>query len=259
MFQPLRPSSNALHSANDDQSANMAVSLHCQGRRVLVTHDGFTIGSSPNCDLTLAEASVPLLHSVIHVQSGATWIEAADDTILLTVNDTSHRRMSLRHHDRLKIGTSEFQIVMQPELVDVSEEAPMTEDLALLTAEELCDRILAEQSMVTEFAEGQRSGWEALLKAIEAANDEPVAEELGDDLFTPIEEQQVTLDTLLGQIQELNESVSERTRELEVREIEVIQKTTILEESQQQVTKRIDEILDQLNQTDPPGELRASA
>jgi len=259
MFSPFRSSLSAPDPSSVDDSANLVLTLQSQGTSVLVRHDGFSIGTSQRCDLTLVEPSIPALHSVIHLQRGAIWIEAADDKATLIVNDRPYRRMALRHDDRLKIGATEFTILIQPEGIARSDEAVMTEDLALLTAEELCDRILSEQSMVAEFADGQRAGWDALLRAIEAANDEPATSGSIDELSIATEEQQVVFDALLGQIQELNEAITDRTRELDHREIEVLESTSMLEESQQRVSQRIDEILDHLNKTDPPNELRASA
>lgn len=249
MFTPIRSTQNASDSGSVENPANFVLTLNSPTRSIIVDHDGFSIGASPHCDLTLVDASIPPLHSIIHQQSGIAWIEAADDNVFITVNDRPCRRMTFRSDDRLKIGATEFAISLQPQNQVRLDEPVMNEDLALLTAEELCDRILSEQTMVAEFAEGQRSGWEALLRAINDANQEITS---SDQHFG---DRQVALNELLGQIQELNEAIVIHTRELNQRESEVLASTSALEESQQ----RIDKIVDQLNQNDPPNELRASA
>ncbi len=266
MFTPFRPGRPRIELSNLGDSANIVLTLHAHGSAVHVTHDGFSIGSSRQCDLSLAETSIPALHSVIHMQSGAIWIEAADDDSAILVNDRPYRRMALRHDDRLRIGTSEFTIHLQTESASMIEQAQaiVDEDLSLLTAEELCDRILSEQSMVAEFADGRRSGWEALMRAIESAHEEPVIDEpitnesLDESLKTQADEQ-IVLDELLEQIQQLNRAIADRSVELSDHEKHVLESTTAMEEAQNQVTHRINEILEQLNQNDPPNELRASA
>lgn len=254
MFTPLHLSERSSDRSTKN-ATNDVLTLISAGRSVSVTHDGFSIGASPRCDLVVSEHSVPSLHSVIHLQGGAIWIQTADDAALLFVNDQPCCRMALRHQDRLRIGNAEFTVLMVPEIAIAVDENIMTEDLALLTAEELCDRILSEQTMVEQFEEGQRTGWDALLRAIDATNEESVAQ----DVPAIPDEQQAAFDALLNQIHELNETITDRTRELTTHEAEVMSSASMLDETQQRVSQRLGEILDQLNKTDPPNELRASA
>ncbi len=255
MFTPQRSSVPGQDSLNIDHSTNSVLTLQSAGMSVVVTHDGFSIGASRQCDLTINEPSIPALHSVIHQQGGAIWIESADENTMLTVNDRPYRRMALRHDDRFQIGSMEFRILMTTETVAVTEQATISEDLTLLTAEELCDRILSEQSMVAEFVDGQRAGWEALLRAIEAADLEQANEHLVEQQAAKPDDEKVVFDAILEEIQALSETITDRTKELSHQEKDVLESTTILEESQQ----RIDQILDQLTKNDPPNELRASA
>lgn len=255
MFTPLHSSQHSSNLRSSGNTTSVVLTLKSHRQLVTVSHDGFSIGSSAQCDLVVTDPGVLPLHSVIHMQSGAIWVQNAEDEALLIVNDQPCRRMSLRHQDRLRIGETEFTILLTPDIAVAVEENAMTEDLALLTAEELCDRILQEQTMVAEFDEGQRSGWEALLRAIENANEETPVQQQPEVSV----EQQTVFETLLGQIQELNETISDRTRELTSHEAEVLSSTSMLDETQQRVSQRLDEILDQLNKSDPPNELRASA
>jgi hypothetical protein len=243
----------------DDESNNVVLTLLFSGHSVTVTHDGFTIGSSRRCDLNLNDPSLPGLHSVIHMQSGAIWIEVAADNLTLTVNDRPYRRMALRHEDRLKIGSTEFEFQLKSEPVSNVSGSALDEDLSLLTAEELCDRILSEQSMVDEFIEGQRSGWEALLRAIKSAHEEVSVDQMDNDASTDHVENHVAFEKLLEQIQELNDSVQEQSRELSDHEKEVLEATSMMEESQNRAVQQLDEIIERLKNTDPPAGLRASA
>ena len=262
MFKSLRSSARS-DSPFNDTSADVAILLQLEQESIPVTHDGFTIGSSRHCDLKFSEPSIPFLHSVIHTQGGAVWIETAEESAMLQVNDHPCRRMSLRHGDRLSIGTMRLTIDFgvqsqrtdENSLVDVYVE----EDLRSLSAEELCDRIVTEQTMVQELSEEAHSGWEALLDAIKAVRSEPMINEMSESPTFPIPEELVAYDALFGQIQELHETIVDRSRELDQKVAEVLASTSIIEESQQRVAQRLDEILDQLNKSEGPSELRASA
>ena len=277
MFTPLESAFGGSNWSNGEQSLRSDLRLQSIERVVSINRDAFTIGSSKQCDLSINDGSLPTLHSVIHVQNGAIWIEAADDTTKITINDRPYRRMALRHDDRLKLGTEEFRILMNAEPIASTGSATLQEDLSLLSAEELCDRIIAEQTMVTDFVSGQRSGWDALLRAIEEADTESLPEissiETEEEAVTQAEviaepalitkeeaiAEEAALNSLLEEIQTLNETITDKTIELSEREKEVLETNSLLEESQKQVTERIDELLEQLNQAEPSTDLRASA
>ena len=84
---------------------DFVLTLQTPAKSIVIDNDGFTIGASPKCDLTIPDSGVPPLHSRIHLQSGAMWIQAADDDTLLLVNGQSCHGMTLRDDDQLKIGT----------------------------------------------------------------------------------------------------------------------------------------------------------
>ena len=259
MFTPQRSTFPSPNSSNAEQSTSVVLTLQFSGQSVVVTHDGFTIGSSQRCDLPLNDTSIPGLHSVIHIQSGAIWIEAANDDTTVIVNHRPYRRMALRHEDCINIGSTELKILMINESITEVEVPALEEDLSLLSAEELCDRILSEQSMVSEFIEGRRSGWEALLQAIQAANDEPLLRQSSNDEVANQVSENETFETLLDEIQGLNTSITEHTRELSDHEKELLESTLIMEESQMRAIQQLDDILEKLKNSDPPNELRASA
>ena len=262
MFKSLRTSTE-LNTSNIDTSDEVVLRLQLDQQSIPVTHDGFEIGSSRHCDLKFREPSIPLLHSLIHNQRGAVWIEAADEKAILLVNDHLCRRMALRHGDRLKIGSTELVVDLGIQS-DQSARESISDDQAVdelhsLTAEELCDRIAIEQAMVQELSDEERSGWEALLHAIEAVRVAPGLGETVEGGTLPIPEELVSYDALFEQIQELHETIVDRSRELEQKEAEVLASTSIIEESQQRVAQRLDEIIDHFNKSDGSTELRASA
>ena len=192
------------------------------------------------------------------MQGGATWIETADEAATIEVNGRPYRRIALRHDDRLKIGSTELTILLRPDTVSVVEQARRNEDLELLTAEELCDRILSEQAMVEEFVEGRRAGWEALFRAIENADRKPEIAAAHDQSIAYGHDES-GFEGLLEQLQSLNQTITDRTQELDDHERQILESTALLEESQHRVEQQIEQLLDQLNQSDPPNELRASA
>lgn len=253
MMTPSQPGSNP---------ATSTLILRSAEGNLTVSHDGFTIGSSRRCDLMIEEMGIPSLHSVIHIQGDAMWIEAADEQVMLEINGRACRRMSLRHDDTMKIGSISFTVMLKPEVEAPFQSMAIGEDLSLLTAEELCDRILSEQSMVDEFVTAQRAGWEALVRAIKEANETP-------ETITPIEtethpvtdhtDEEKTLTQIIDQIEELNLAIAERTQQLSEREKEVIESTSILDETQREVSQRLEKLLDQLSQNDGDKDLRASA
>ena len=258
MLSPLRSSRPSVPS-NLARSDEMVLTLLLGPRSIQVHHDGFKIGTGRHCDLILADPQLPRLHSQIHVQSGAIWIETATDELHLIVNDRPCRRMALRDGDRMRIGSTEFAIQLAPlssltESGDLTSE-PIQDDLASLTAEELCDRIVTEQSMLKELSEDEDSGWEALLQAIAAFRKVPSASE--SEGRSPADDAGV-YNVLLDQIQELQATIADRSRELSEKEAEVLASTSMIEETQQRVAKRLDVILDHLNHAEP-NELRASA
>ena len=245
----------------DDVAAQSTIALVLEGptESFAIDRDGLRIGSSPVCELPLPGG--PPLHSVIHQQSGVTWIESQEDASLI-VNGHARRRMSLRDGDVLELNGLELTVRMRS--VDDVDETPQgfEEDLSLLSAEELCDRILSEQAMVEEFSEGQRAGWDGLLAAIEAAHEteQPT-------VTLPLEVEQAVeavaepdnCERLLEQIRELSEMVNGRSQELDDCESELVAATALLEEAQERVSQQIEGLLEQLPTPSGEMELRASA
>ena len=248
-------------TAFDDAAAVSNITLVLEGpaESFVIDRDGLRIGSSPVCELPLPGG--PALHSVIHQQSGVTWIESQADASLI-VNGQPRRRMALRDGDVLELNG--LELIVRFRAADERDAMPrgLEDDLSLLSAEELCDCILAEQAMVEEFSDGQRAGWNGLLAAIEA-----VHEAEHPTISLPIEVEEAVeaaaapdnCERLLEQIRELSEMVNGRSQELDDCESELVAATTLLEEAQERVSQQIEGLLEQLQTPSGEMELRASA
>ncbi len=224
----------------------------------VVDVDDARIGSSLVCELQLSDG--PALHSIVRRQGEVTWIEAVDEAILI-VNGQARRRIALRAGDVLEVNGVTYTVRFGLPMED-DETASLIEDLTLMTAEELCDCIVAEQAMVDEFAAEQQAGLKNLVAAIEATHE---AEQPSDVL--PMEALPAhravpsveDCERLLDQIRELSELMNGRTEELDDCESELIAATALLEEAQERVSHQIEGLLDQLQGPIIESELRASA
>ena len=249
-------------------SQDVRLILRTEHSSVTVDRDGFLIGAHPRCDLRLNDRSIPMWHSVIHIQGGAIWIEAADDETSLVVNDRKCRRMALRHGDHFHIGPFPFSIelcpsgcdalaISAPGHFDCCEDVP--QELANLSAEELCDRIVSEQSKIQELSDDKSSGWLALLQAIEAVHEVPTQVDPATAQNVSFIEEQRDLDRLMSHMEQIQETISEQTKVLNEREASVSTTSKLLDASQQDVVQRLDEMIEQLNMPESTNELRASA
>lgn len=224
----------------------------------VIDGDEVRVGSSLACELRLPNG--PALHSVIRHQADVTWIEAVDGANLF-VNGQPHRRRTLREGDVLELNGSMFAVRFGSPM-DSMETTGLVEDLALMTAEELCDRIAAEQALVDEFSADQRTGLQSLVAAIHAAQEAehpsvllPMDILRSSSAATSIDD----CERLFDQIRELSELMNGRTEELDDCESELIAATALLEEAQERVSQQIEGLLDQLQTPAVEMELRASA
>lgn len=223
---------------------------------MVIDRDQIRVGSSPVCEIHLLEG--PLLHSVIRMEAGAVWIEAADEAAELNVNWRACRRMALRDGDVISICGMDLT-VRDAEIYSAQVGAvQLVEDITQLTADELCDRILSDQSAVDQFEEGCLKGMQKLMEAMKAViAAEPVTSEM---LPTaPAVEFSDECQRLLDQIHEMSEMMNGRTRELDLCETELVAATELLEETQDRVSRQIETLLDQIGDAAIPTELRASA
>jgi hypothetical protein len=236
-------------------------------RLVIVDHDGFEIGDSDRCDIRLPHCGLPKLHSILHVQGGAVWIEAADDEARVSIGGEAFRRRALRDGDEISLG--EFTLHIGSQSVEAARpvspphfsiENRIIEDrLSQLTAEELCDLIEVEENQTHDFDRRRRMGMQALLSAVqdvveaEAAETKPASlpqvAAISDDRF----------DALVAQIRELSDALDERTRELAAQETLLLESSSQIAEVQRRVSRQLEQIIERIAPEAEQGELRVSA
>lgn len=231
-------------------AVNNTIELELDDHTLVIEQDRIRIGSSPLCEIVIPDAS--MLHSVIHLEDGVLWIEQDDESAEMLVNWRLCRRMALRDGDVISIGGVDITVRNQARTIE-EQAARLVGDLTRLTADELCDRILSEQTVVTEFEEGRQRGWRQLLTAIKNTDSESMPVE--NDVDCESDECQ----RLLDQIREMSEMMTGRTQELDVCESELLAATALLQETQEQVSRQIEELLGQFADQPQDGELRASA
>lgn len=218
-----------------------------QTRQVVVDGDGFLIGRGDFCDLQLEDRSQPLVHSELHLQGQAIWIEAADDNDAVVVNGTRCRRMALRDGDQIACGTTQIvvHIGTNADAIALTPVTPqVAEDLSLLSASELCDRIAQEEVAVAAYERRQLAGWRSLLQTVEA---------------TLLDDQQSArhprVESAIAELRSLSELIAARTQQLAAHEAQFVEATTDLEDAQHSIARRIEQLLQGFGEHD----LRASA
>lgn len=242
--------------------------LRTEHSSVTINRDGFSIGSHPRCDLRLTGPSIPLWHSVIHIQGGAIWIEAAENNTLLNVNGRQCRRLALRQGDHFHVAQILFTVDLshlKDECVDTSDpdlRGPLEDaidDLGILSAEDLCDRIVSEQTMIRELSEEASTGWTALLHALEAVHEDPIRRESVETPTIADVEEQIHFNHLIVQIDQIQETIAEHSKESNNREAIISATSTLLDASQQRATQRLDEMIEHMDTPESLIEFRASA
>lgn len=255
----LPPSSTWSNSERNDASDELRVIFEGPATSLVIDRDGYRIGASAVCEMTLPGG--PALHSIVHRQEGVTWIEAVDDARLI-VNGRPRRRMALRDGDILELQGYEFFVRFRTSATMVDDTPHLEEDISLLSAEELCNRILDEHSMVEEFESKQKAGWANLMKAVADVREDEGRESISilqaDDLPTPVGTTD-DCERLLVQIRELSEIMNGKSQELVDCENELIAATSLLEEAQTRVTQQIEGLLEKLEAPAEDQTLRASA
>lgn len=216
-----------------------------------VPEGDLTLGASSRCDFRLTGG--PGLHSVIHRQGANLWIETTDEASRLEVDGKPVRRLALRDGDRLTVSGHELRVHLGESAVLAARKREAQREAASMTAEELCDRIAAEEAAIQQFEGRRRLGLQALLAALGDVADEQDAE--------AVEEAEAQrYEDLLEQIRQLSEALESRTQVLADRESELLQTSSQLQSVQDRMTRQLDELMARLNQQNgAPDELRASA
>ena len=244
-------------SATESLAPTDLVHLELDDLSLVVDRERIRIGSSPVCEIVTPQG--PPLQSVLHWEDGVLWIEQDDESSELLVNWRLCRRMALRAND--VISVSGLEITVRRGAVEQST-APVA-DLTQLTADELCNHILTEQpgladSGLTELETGPLNGWMKLMTAIrDVAAAERQSAALTQDDVTPQSEEDC--ERLLEQIQEMSEMMTGQMQELDLCEGDLLAATSLLEETQDRVSRQIEELIDQIGGVTTVSDLRASA
>jgi predicted component of type VI protein secretion system len=260
--------SQANVSETQQPSPLVALQIRFAGAKpqlVIIDHDGFEIGGSEQCDLCLPHCGLPKLHSILHVQGGAVWIEMAHEGAVVSIDGESYRRRALRDGDEILIGNVPLTVHIGTKSVDSARPIPephlsLEQRLSRLTAEELCDLIELEESQTRDFERRRQMGLKALLSAVhdvvDADADQPQPSALpqvaaiSDDRF----------DELVAQIRGLSDTLDERTRELAAQETLLLESSSQLVEAQRRVNRQLEQLIERIApEENPPGELRVSA
>lgn len=241
---------------NDDAEIVPEMVLEFDDGLLVIDRDRIRLGTSPMCELRLPEG--PLLHSVIRNEAGAVWIEAEPDSTELSVNWRNCRRMALRDGDVISLAGLDITIRRGVIPTATEDAAKLSEDITQMTAEELCDQILTEQSEVDAFESKRLQGWQELIASMKRAmaGDQSLAESLN---AAPAVAFSDDCERLLDQIREMSDLMNGRTQELDACEGELVAATALLQETHDRVSHQIEELLNQIGDVSQTNALRASA
>ncbi|MBI1347888.1 hypothetical protein GC163_16555 [bacterium] len=216
-------------------------------RRLRMDYDDFLIGRAEFCDLRLDDTDSPLVLAELHRQADVLWIESAEDGHPLTINGQGCQRLALRDGDVLTIGNGTIEICIDRMPSFGTQSASLDEDLSALSADELCERIIAEQSEVDEFERKELEGWKSLVIALEQTLAE--AQTQGGRVA------QERIDGAITELRQLSVTLQSRADELLAREADFLETTAELRVAQTEMVQKLDLLLQQFDE----GELRASA
>ena len=127
----------------------------------------FLIGAGSSCQIQLSAGEIPMIFAVLRFDDeGCCLVEAMHSEPAMIVNGTRQRSASLRHGDRVAIGSYEFEFLSPPgnegqkslkldDFVAAQPNIPypliipqVPADLSALSAEELVDRIERELELL---------------------------------------------------------------------------------------------------------------
>lgn len=127
----------------------------------------FLIGAGSNCQIQLSAGEIPMIFAVLRLDDeGCCLVEAMHSEPAMIVNGTRQRSVSLRHGDRVAIGSYEFEflspagnegqnslkldafVAAQPNIPYPLIIPQVPADLSALSAEELVDRIERELELL---------------------------------------------------------------------------------------------------------------
>lgn len=260
--------SQTIELGTPQPSPLVALQIRCisaKPRLVIVDHDGFEIGGGEQCDISLPHCGLPKLHSLLHVQGGAVWIEAMNDEARICLDGEQFRRRALRDGDEITMGEYTLTVHIGVQSVEAAKPMPqsqfnMDDRLSRLTAEELCDLIELEEFQSQGFDRRRQLGMKALLAAVHNVIDADAAKSQPDEIPQVAAIADDRFDQLVAQIRGLSDTLDERTQELAAQETLLLESSSQLAEAQRRVNRQLEQIIDRIAPEETAqGELRVSA
>lgn len=228
--------------------------------------DRLTIGAGTCCGLQISGQSMPILHTVIHIEEGEVTIEAIAPQPRLLLNGIPRHTSLLSDGDVIAIGPIEFvfrqvqsQSAMSISRAELSgspaetsapitpdkRDHPMTNETILkdLSASELVDLIEQDFQMIEQYETRREQGAAALLSRVHQLKDE---QELEQDQLS-IEEQSdlmADLETMMEELTKFSAELQQRADQLTSRERQYEAAAASLLETQEKLSSQLDQTLD---------------
>ena len=210
-----------------------------------IQEDRFLIGAGSTCQLQMG-GNMPVVHTVISREGNDLRCVAMTDSPPLFVNGCVIQSATLKHGDRLEIGTFAFSIHRPETLPSQStndsahtllEEASIQEELQIdqLSASDLVDLIEKEQEMIEQFTEtNSQQGIAALMNAV--------------NQYVPEIKEELEPTFLKEELTELALQLENQAHSLQEREQLCEEGMKALLQSQEQLAKQLEESLSHLEQ-----------
>ena len=220
----------------------------CRGRTTQplrpILRERFLVGSDAACDLQLAAAGIPPLHSIIRLDGGQLVFEAIAHEPQPTINEVRTRAALLQDGDVIELGPFTLTLRISSAAArtrpsnSVWDDPSECRNVDELSAEELADLIESEQTLVEQFESREQLGARALLDAVRHR-----AQELEAQTDDNVDEQNLAaLEAVVGELSRLADQTETRRRQMdqhEARQTEFALRLAELREAlQSQSTRR---------------------
>lgn len=209
-------------SANAPAAVTPAVYLEiCRGRTTQplrpILRDRFLIGSDAACDLQLAAAEIPPLHSILRLDGGNILLEAIAPEPQPLINEVRTEAALLQDGDVVELGPFTLTIHISGAAKARSSESSWDDpsdcrNVDELSAEELAGLIESEQALVEQFESREQLGARALLDAVGHRAQE-LEESRADDVRTV-----AALEEIVGELSRLADQTETRRQQMDQHE-----------------------------------------
>lgn len=260
--RPELPPTAAEPTLQSERAPRMILEI-CRGRTRFpqrpISGPRFFIGSGAGCDLRLGGSEFPAIHSLIQTRENGVWFETLAAAPTARINGELTNGEWLRDGDRIEIGPFQFlahSVPLLPPVAIVDAAAGMLpeqplEQVSLLSAVELADRLDVEMNQVERFQKGRQAGAHALLQALRRRQLEPAQAAARSMPAVPRasaaagqHEFQADLDRLCKDLEELTSTLERRSETISQREYQFAQAAETLLETQRQLVAQLESALE---------------